>query len=166
MYRKHIKHNVSWSDMSFMDQKSRQTAGSCLAGNNKQKAKHAGYGKNSAKSLFQFMNIIMYIYIYIYYHYYCCYYYYCYYCYYYPYYHYYYYYVLLLFIITIIIYIYTHLCNCMFVIYVKNMYIMESSWVSPLNFGVKWSNRPKTATAIGNYTSQLGTQLLVLKKKP
>ena len=65
MYRKHIKHNVSWSDMSFMDQKSRQTAGSCLAGNNKQKAKHAGYGKNSAKSLFQFMNIIMYIYIYI-----------------------------------------------------------------------------------------------------
>ena len=47
-----------------MDRKTRQTAGSCLAGNNKQKAKHAGhYGKNSAKSLFQFKNIIMYIYI-------------------------------------------------------------------------------------------------------
>ena len=47
-----------------MDRKTRQTAGSCPAGNNKQKAKHAGhYGKNSAKSLFQFKNIIMYIYI-------------------------------------------------------------------------------------------------------
>ena len=47
-----------------MDRKTRQTAGSCLAGNNKQKATHAGhYGKNSAKSLFQFKNIIMYIYI-------------------------------------------------------------------------------------------------------